>query len=128
MKIKLHVCAAIAVALMPASVLADDPRDPAMRSAAARERDREIIRQLNRQELARVRERDAGYAAGWRSWRNANGDDDGRADAEYASRSRGYERDMADYARDRARYERQMSAWRRAVAACRAGDYSACDD
>jgi hypothetical protein len=35
---------------------------------------------------------------------------------------------VADYSRSRARYERDMAAWRRAVAACRAGDYSACDD
>lgn len=116
------VCVAIVAAMMPTAALADDPNDPAMRSAAARARDREIIRQLNRQELARVRQRDAGYAEGWRAWREAD-----QAPV-HAARSRNYERDMADYSRDRARYERQMTAWRRAVTACRNGNYSACDD
>ena len=94
-----------------------------MRGAAARARDREIVRQLNLQELSRVRERDARYAEGWRA---ARADRD-RAEGEYTSRSRDYERATADYARERARYERQMAQWRGAVAACRAGDYSACD-
>ena len=108
-------CAVLAATLVPASALADDPRDPAMRSSAARERDRETIRRLNLQELARVRERDARYAQGWRAAREnrlAAGD---------------HERAMARYARDRANYEREMARWRRAVAACRSGDYSACD-
>lgn len=68
------VCAAIFASMMPTVALADDPHDPAMRSAAARARDREIVRQLNLQELARVRERDARYAEGWRAWRGS-GDD-----------------------------------------------------
>jgi hypothetical protein len=124
MKINPLVCAAVVATMMPVSALADDPLDPAMRTEAARARDRAIIRQLNLQEGARVRERDAGYAAGWRAWR-----EDGNAGARgaHAARSRNYERDMANYARDRARHEKQMSAWRRAVAACRAGDYSECD-
>jgi hypothetical protein len=126
MRVGRFVSAAIAVIMVPSIALADDPNDPAMRSAAARARDHEIIRQLNLQELARVRDRDAGYAEGWRAWR-ANG---GRAadTSEYTARSRDYERASSDYARDRARYEREMAGWRRAVAACRAGDYSACDD
>jgi outer membrane biogenesis lipoprotein LolB len=33
----------------------------------------------------------------------------------------------AGYAQDQKQYLRQMAEWRRAVAACRAGDYSACD-
>ena len=115
MKSQTVVCAAIVAALMPVGAHADDPNDPAMRSAAARARDREIIRQLNLQELARVRQRDAGYAQGWQEWRDGRGERDG------------YARDREDYARERARYERQMAAWRRAVAACRAGDHSACD-
>jgi hypothetical protein len=114
MKVNPFVCAAIVAALMPAVALADDPHDPTMRSAAARARDSAGTRQLNRQELARVRARDA-RNGGWRSsGRNA------AADAEYAERS-------TNYAHDRAQYERQMAAWRRAVAACQAGDYSACD-
>jgi hypothetical protein len=113
---------AIVAALLPAAALADDPNDPAMRNAAARARDRETIRQLNLQELARVRQRDAGYAQGWREARARGNDDD------YSARSRSHERDMANHARDRQQYEREMAQWRRAVAACRAGDYSACDD
>lgn len=122
MRIAFFVCAA-AAAVLPAAALADDPRDPTMRSAAARARDRAIIRQLNLQELARVRARDARYAEGWRAAREGRA-----ADAEYAARSRDHEQDMADYARSRARYDREMSEWRRAVAACNRGDYSACDD
>jgi hypothetical protein len=90
--------------------MADDPKDPTMRSAAARERDRQMIRQLNLQELARVRERDARWAASGND--PASGQD--------------HERAMANYARDRVQYERELAAWHRAVAACRAGDYSAC--
>lgn len=107
LRITPFICAAIVAATIPAVARADDPRDPSMRSAQARARDRGIIRQLNLEEGARVRARDARYAKGWR---------------EYANRSK----DEADYARSRAQYERDMAAWRHAVAACRAGDYSAC--
>jgi hypothetical protein len=120
MRVLLFACAALAA--MPVAAWADDPHDPAMRTAAARARDREIIRQLNLAELAHVRERDARYAEGWRAAR-ANGDDQ-----EYSARSRDYQRDVADSSRSRTQYERDMAAWRRAVAACRAGDSSACDD
>jgi hypothetical protein len=122
MRVNPFFCTALVAAVMPAVALADDPNDPAMRSAAARARDHEIIRQLNKQELARVRERDARYAEGWRAARVS-----GSSAAGYAARSQDHERAMADYARDRARYEREMAAWRRAVAACRAGDRSACE-
>jgi hypothetical protein len=122
MRIHSLVCAAVVAAMVPAAALADDPHDPAMRSAAARAHDRETIRQLNLQELAMVRERDAGYAQGWRAAR------DRRDDAEYAARSRDHEVAAADYARSRAQYERDMARWRRAVAACRGGDWSACDN
>ena len=125
MRVNRLVCAALVAVMVPSVALADDPNDPTMRSAAARERDREIIRQLNRQELARVRARDARYAAGWGAAR-ASGNRNG-AESEYAARSRDHDRAMADYARDRALYERQMAKWREDVAACRAGDYSACD-
>ena len=121
MRVRLFVCAAIVAAMMPAAAFADDPLDPAMRSAAARARDHEIIRQLNRRELAMVRQRDARYAQGWRDWRAARGD------GEYAARARDHERTMASYDRRRTQYERDMAAWHRAVTACRAGDYSACD-
>ena len=118
MRVAVFLCAAVAAAMVPAAVHADDPRDPTMRSAAARERDRAIIRQLNRDELARVRRRDAGYAEGWRAAREGGG---------HAARSRDHQRALADYARKREQHEQDMAAWRRAVAACRAGDYSACD-
>ena len=87
------VCAALVAAMMPVSAWADDPHDPAMRSAAARARDREMIRQLNLRESARVRERDAGYAQGWRS---AQADPDYTAARDdYSARSRSYARDRA---------------------------------
>ena len=46
-------CSALALVLaaVPAIALADDPHDPQMRTQAARERDRAIIRKLNEQEL-----------------------------------------------------------------------------
>src|SRR5690606_15474228 len=106
------ILAAAVAATMPAAALADDPNDPEMRSAAARAQDREMVRELNRRQLEEVRERDARYAKGWREWR-AHKAGGGNADADYAKR--------------RAQYEREMAEWRRAVAACRAGDYSACD-
>jgi hypothetical protein len=124
MRVDRIVCAAVAAASLCSAALADDPNDPAMRSAAARARDHEIIRQLNLQQLAMVRERDARYAEGWRA---ARGGGQAAADPDYTARSRDYDRANADYARDRARYERDMTQWRRAVAACRAGDYSACE-
>lgn len=98
-------------ALVPATAYADDPRDPAMRSRAARERDREQIRQLNRNQLAYVQRRDAGYARDWQAWQAGQG-----------TSSR------ADYASQREQYARDMANWRRQVAACRAGDYSACGE
>ncbi len=61
--------AVLASAAISAPALADDPNDPTMRSKAARDRDREIIRQLNLKELERVRARDAGYAEGWAAYR-----------------------------------------------------------
>jgi hypothetical protein len=125
MRVKLLVCAVVVAAMMPVSALADDPFDPAMRNAAARARDKEIIRQLNLRELAAVRERDAGYAAGWRAQREAG---NSAARETYVTQSRNHDDDVASYARRRAQYEQQMRAWRRAVAACQAGDYSRCDD
>ncbi|HEY6870970.1 MAG TPA: hypothetical protein VI199_14540 [Novosphingobium sp.] len=104
----------LAVALAPAVARADDPNDPAMRSRTARERDRQQIRQMNRNQLAYVQRRDAGYARDWAAWKDSRGD------------AGSYDRD--GYARQRAQYERDMAAWRRQVAACRAGDYSACGE
>lgn len=111
---------ALIVSALPAAALADDPRDPTMRNAAARAQDREDTRRLNLDALARVRARDARGTQGWRAA-------DGTAGVEYASRSQDYRRAMSDYERNRAAYNRDMAEWRRGVAACRAGDYSACD-
>lgn len=121
MRMMLFACAVLATATMSAAALADDPHDPTMRSAAARAHDREVIRQLNRQELAMVRERDAGYAEGWRATRNSAADG-------YAAQVRNHDKAVADYARSRAQYEQDMADWRRTVTACRHGDYSACDN
>lgn len=122
MRVKTLICAALAGALVPVAAHADDPNDPAMRSAAARARDRAIIRQLNLREAAMVRERDARYAEGWRAAREY------AADGGHDARKRDHQRAMADYSRRRAQYDREMAQWRSAVAACRAGDYSACDN
>lgn len=123
MKFGWLICAPLLAAVVPTAALADDPKDPTMRSSAARARDREIIRQLNLEQLAHVRARDARYAEGWRNWRESAD----HADAVSNYGARAYERDRADYAEQRARYDRQMAAWRRAVQACRAGDYDACE-
>lgn len=112
---------AIAACAMPSVAQADDPHDPTMRSPAARARDRAMIRKLNMDQAAYVRDRDAREM---RRYRDAQAG----GNAEYASRSQDYRRAMADHARDRADYDRAMADWRRAVQACRAGDYSACSD
>ena len=100
--------------MAPTLALADDPYDPQMRTQTARERDRAIIRKLNQQELARVRERDARYAQGWAQWRAYNEQTADRRDAD------------RDYAEARDDYEQRMAEWRRAVAACREGRYEYC--
>lgn len=92
---------------------ADNPNDPSMRSAEARAKDRAIIKRLNQEQLAHVRARDARYAEGWRDYRGGRGTVS--------------QRDQQHYAEARQDYARKMAAWRRAVAACRAGDHSACD-
>lgn len=117
------ICGAL-VATMPTAGWADDPIDPAMRNAEARARDRAMTRQLNLDELTKVRERNVRYPKGTHIAGSRESD---AANAEYAERARAYERAMASYADNRARYEDEKASWRRAVAACRAGDYSACD-
>ncbi len=101
---------ALGIAAQSAMAAADDPNDRTM-NAAAIERDRATIRRLNQEQLAHVRQRDARYAEGWRSYRNGKGADE-----------------QQRYADDRRRYAREMAAWRQAVAACRAGDRDACDN
>lgn len=133
MRVNLLLCAALGVLAMPAIALADDPLDPTMRSAAARARDHERIRQLNLAELARVQQRDTGYAQGWQDWRDAreragrySEGGEGSDGGQYAARSREYARANSEYADSRARYERDMAEWRRTADACRAGDWDAC--
>lgn len=90
-----------------AAALADDPRDPGMRSAAARARDSAETRRLNQGQLAYVRDRDSRIIGDYRRTQSEND---------------------AAYARANADYGRRMSAWRRAVAACNAGDRASCDN
>ncbi|MEM7666629.1 MAG: hypothetical protein AAF250_12295 [Pseudomonadota bacterium] len=91
----------IGIVAMPTTVLADDPKDPAMQTREARERDAAEIRRLNREQLRYVQRRDAEYARGWQATRD-------------------HKAAMADY-------ERQMAEWREAVRRCRAGDRRYCD-
>lgn len=89
---------ALAALAIPSGAFADDPKDPRMQSREARERDAAIIRQLNLDQLAYVRERDA----------------------RWAEKRRKQEAQQSEY-------ERRMAAWRHAVKMCRAGDYRYCD-
>ena len=107
MKLGSFICAVMmGASLLPGAALADDPHDPTMRSAAARARDSAIIKRMNQQQLAYVRERDA---------RNRQ-----------SYRVRQSDRDA--YAEARADYAREMAAWRRAVAACNAGRWEYCNN
>ena len=112
MKSVLLACAIALSAAVPGAALADDPSDPAMRNADARARDAAIIKRLNQQQLAQVRQRDAGYAEGWRAYRESGGASSADSGAENARR--------------RVEYQREMAAWRRAVAACQAGRWEYC--
>jgi hypothetical protein len=106
-KSSLFACAlAMGAALLPAAALADDPRDPSMKSAAARARDSAETRRLNQGQLSYVRDRDARIIG---DHREAQGEID------------------RDYADARADYSRKMAAWRQAVAACNAGQRAYCD-
>ncbi|MDE2435087.1 MAG: hypothetical protein KGM49_02390 [Sphingomonadales bacterium] len=98
----------------PGTAFADNPHDPAMRSAAARARDKAIIRRLNRNEMAHVKARDARYAKGWHAYHA------------YPGRRAAYRRALARNRHEHQVYARRMAAWHRAVAACRAGNRSAC--
>ncbi|MBB3953353.1 hypothetical protein [Novosphingobium sediminicola] len=130
MKAYLAACAMMAAALSPGVAMADDPHDPAMRSAAARARDKAEIARLNRNQLAYVRKRDAGYAKDWAAYREAQGQGQGqgRSDYEETSYESGYgaRRDAADYAQSRRDYERDLAEWRYAAGQCRAGNYAYC--
>lgn len=91
---------ALATVLTAAPALADDPKDPTMRSAKARARDAAIIRQLNLEQLRYVQQRDAQQRKGWQAYK--------------------------DYPRQQAEYERRMAEWRHAVKMCEAGHYEYC--
>lgn len=119
--IKLFAALAIGIALVPVSAQADDPNDPAMRDPRARARDAEMIRQMNRDMLAQVRERDAQYAQGWSEYR-----DYPARNAEYQAAMAAHARSKNAYERDRSQYEQDMADWRRAVEMCRAGHYEYC--
>jgi len=121
MKVTRNILILVAMTTVSSAALADDPNDAKMRDAEARAQDREMVRQLNRQQNEEVRERDARYAEGWRNWREAQSPND------YASRKAEFDRANSEYAERRAAYEREMGEWRRNVEACRKGDFSACE-
>ena len=101
MKLKLFAGAlALGCVTLSTAAYADDPNDPTMRSAAARARDKAIIRQLNLDQAAYVKARDARQAKGWAAYKS--------------------------YPAQRAAYERQMAEWRRAVRLCESGRYEYC--
>ncbi|QKG71889.1 hypothetical protein [Erythrobacter mangrovi] len=91
---------ALTVTCLPGTALADDPRDPKMRSAEARARDAVEIRRLNQEQLRHVQRRDARLAKGWQEYR--------------------------DYPAAQADYERKMAEWRRAVELCESGSHEYC--
>ena len=101
MRMKLFAGAlALGCVTLSSPVLADDPKDPSMRSAAARARDKAIIRQLNLDQAAYVKQRDARQAAGWKAYK--------------------------DYPAAQAAHERKMAEWRRAVRMCESGHHEYC--
>ena len=101
MKLKLFAGAlALGLATFSPAAHADDPNDPSMRNPAARARDKAIIRQLNLDQAAYVKARDARQSAGWRAYRN--------------------------YPAQQAAYDRRMAEWRRAVRLCESGRYEYC--
>ncbi|GGZ09744.1 hypothetical protein ACFSTD_14835 [Novosphingobium colocasiae] len=114
---------ALASAAAPQLARADDPTDPAMRNQAAREADRETIRRMNEAQLATVRDRDAGYASGWRAYDATRGRAEYEATSPPPAHDSGYRatRAEADYADARREYDEAVAQWRRDVAACRAG-------
>lgn len=134
MKAYLAGLAMMAAAVAPQAAMADDPRDPTMRSAAARARDKAEIQRLNRDQLAYVRQRDGAYARDWAAYRDAQGQGRGAARSDYEETAYdegadgaayGARRDGA-YAQSRRQYEQDLAEWRHAVSQCRAGNYAYC--
>lgn len=97
MKIGLLLCGAVMGAAIPVAALADDPRDPAMRNAAARARDAARTRELNLQENDRVTKR------GVRWWYVRPDGTKVPGEGDYATAMRDYERQLADDDHGRAR-------------------------
>ena len=91
---------ALGCAAVSSVAYADDPNDPSMRSAAARAKDKAIIRQLNLDQAAYVKARDARQAAGWRAYKS--------------------------YPAQKAAHERRMAEWRHAVKMCESGRHEYC--
>ena len=116
---------AFGAAALPGAAMADDPRDPEMQSEQAVALDRAKVRQLNLDMLAQVTARDAGYAAAWKQYEEAKANEAQHAEA-YRIRMAAYLQQQSRYAADRQSYEQAMEDWRRDVAACRAGDRTAC--
>ncbi len=101
MKLNLFAGAlALGAVTLSNAALADDPNDPAMRSKETRARDKAIIRKLNLDQAAYVRQRDARQASGWTAYK--------------------------DYPTQKAAYERKMAEWRRAVRLCESGHHENC--
>ena len=119
------VSAATLATAFASPALADDPRDPTMTPEAIA-RDRAIIRKLNQDQLAYVRQRDAQYAKGWKAYRQSGDDDGDFEEGDYQSGRADYARQSRGYAQARRDYEADLAQWRRDVAACRAGNYSRC--
>ena len=101
MKVKLFAGALVlGLAAVSSAAYADDPNDPSMRNPANRARDKAIIRQLNLDQAAYVRARDARQAAGWRAYKA--------------------------YPSQQVAYERRVAEWRRAVRMCESGRHEYC--
>lgn len=127
MRVSIFLRAAILAGLaLPGIAMADDPYDPDMQTPEAVARDREQIRQMNLDMLRQVRQRDAGYAQGWREYKQFKQGSHPDQIAYREARTR-YERDTARHEQSRRDYERKMNQWRADVRACRAGDYRRCD-
>ena len=114
------VAAAATTTMLPQGALADNPRDPTMTPEAIA-RDREIIRKMNLDQLAYVRDRDAGYAAGWRNHAGAQTAAPRQEADAYGTRNRAYEQDLARYREARQRYEREMAQWEQDRESCAPG-------
>lgn len=106
--------------MLPQGALADNPRDPTMTPEAIA-RDREIIRKMNLDQLAYVRDRDARYASSWRNYAGARPGSQPAEAGDYAARSQAYAREMERYRQDRERYDQAMAQWEQERSDCPPG-------